>query len=184
MKTSIVSWRVLIASVIGTALVFVFMRYVSVPSGIPSTNLNIAIVIVTIIATIFGPVAGFIAAFAGHALTDLASGYGIWWTWVAADGIYGLLIGVFQHRYKIEAGNFGLREAFVFNLIQFLSNFVAWMLLAPTLDIVFYQEAANKVYLQGFIAALLNGIVILILGTILISCYSRIINAGDNIDEE
>jgi energy-coupling factor transport system substrate-specific component len=184
MKTSLVSRRILIASVIGAVLVFVLMRYVSVPSGIPSTNLNIAAVLVTITAAIFGPLAGFTAGFAGHALTDFVGGYGVWWTWVAADGIYGLLIGSFHHLYKIETGEFGIREALVFNLIQILSNFAVWMFLAPTLDVVFYQEAANKVYLQGFVAALLNGIVIVILGTILISCYSRIINARYDADEE
>jgi energy-coupling factor transport system substrate-specific component len=184
MKLPLVSRRILIASVIGAVLVFVLMKYVSVPSGIPDTNLNIAAVLVTITAAVFGPLAGFIAAFTGHALTDFASGYGVWWTWVAADGIYGLLIGGFHRFYKIESGDFGLREALVFNLIQILSNFAAWLFLAPTLDIVFYQEAANKVYLQGFVAALLNSVVIAILGTILISCYSRIINAGHDTDEE
>jgi energy-coupling factor transport system substrate-specific component len=183
MKTPIVSRRILAAAVIGAALVFVFMRYVSVPSGIPSTNLNIAAVIVTITAAIFGPLAGFIAAFAGHALTDFFSGNGVWWTWVAADGIYGLLAGGFHHLYKIETGNFGVREALVFNLIQIVSNLLAWLALAPTLDILFYQEAANKVYLQGFVAALLNSIVILILGTIIISCYSRIISTGSDADD-
>jgi energy-coupling factor transport system substrate-specific component len=184
MKVPVVSRRVLIASAAGAALVFVFMSYVSIPSGVPGTNLNIAAVVVTITAAVFGPPAGFAAAFAGHALTDIVSGYGVWWTWIAADGIYGLLIGVFHRLYKIEAGNFGIREALVFNLIQILSNLAAWMFLAPSLDILFYGEAANKVYLQGFVAALLNGVVILILGTILISCYSRIISVKDDAGEE
>ncbi|MDR1970652.1 MAG: ECF-type riboflavin transporter substrate-binding protein [Treponema sp.] len=182
MGKAIVSRRVLIASIAGTACCFVLMRYVSIPSGIPSTNLNMAAVVVVIVSAIFGPVAGFFVGFTGHALADLASGYGIWWTWAAADGIYGLLVGLFSRFFKIEEGLFGVREALVFNAVQILANVVCWLLLAPTLDIIFYQEAANKVYLQGLVAAILNSVVILVLGTIMILCYSRIISAGYNDD--
>jgi energy-coupling factor transport system substrate-specific component len=159
------------------------MSYVSIPSGIPNTNLNMAAVVVAIFSAIFGPLAGFSIGFAGHALTDLVSGGGIWWTWVLADGVYGLLIGLFHRWYKIEAGKFGVREALIFNGLQLLSNCAAWLLLAPSLDILVYHEAAGKVYLQGFVAALLNSIVILVLGTILISCYSRIISAGGEFED-
>lgn len=176
----IISWRILAAAVIGAALVFVLMRYVAIPSGIPSTYLNMAAVVVAIVSAVFGPLAGFIAAFAGHAMTDFASGYGIWWTWVIADGIFGLLIGCFCKFYKIQSGQFSVKEAFIFNGVQILSNFIAWLAIAPALDVIFYKEAANKVFLQGFVAAFLNGIVVLVLGTILILCYARIIIANTN----
>jgi energy-coupling factor transport system substrate-specific component len=138
-----------------------------------------AVVVVAILPAIFGPLAGFIAGFAGHALADFASGYGIWWTWVIADGIFGLLIGLFRKFYKIETGRFGIKAALVFNGVQIFVNFAAWLCIAPVLDIVFYGEPANKVFLQGFVAALLNSVVVLVLGTILISTYTRVISVSD-----
>ena len=45
--------------------------------------------------------------------------------------------------------------------------------MAPTLDIVIYMEPANKVYLQGAIGGISNMITIGILGTLLLSTYSK-----------
>ncbi|MDR2768385.1 MAG: ECF-type riboflavin transporter substrate-binding protein [Treponema sp.] len=171
--SSRLSVRTVVAIGIGAALTFVLMRFVAIPSGVPNTNLNLGIAVLTIFAAIFGPVAGFLIGFIGHTLTDLTFGFGIWWSWVIADAIYGLLIGLFSRFYKIEKGGFGVKNAIVFNVVQIAANFLVWAALAPTLDIVIYQEPADKVYLQGLVAGSLNSAVVLILGTILAFAYSR-----------
>ncbi|GHV05292.1 UPF0397 protein [Spirochaetia bacterium] len=173
MSRKIISVRVVVAAGIGAALMFVLMRFVAIPSGVPNTNLNLAPAIVAIFAAIFGPVAGFLIGFIGHTLTDLTLGYGIWWTWVIADGIFGCLIGLFAKFYKIEEGDFRLKNCFIFNGVQILANILTWAAIAPTLDVLIYQEPADKVYLQGLVAAALNSAVVLILGSILALGYSR-----------
>jgi energy-coupling factor transport system substrate-specific component len=172
MAKKIISVRTVVAVGIGAALVFVLMRFVAIPSGIPNTNLQLASAILTVFAAIFGPVAGLLIGFIGHTLTDLTWG-GVWWSWVIADAVFGLLIGLFWKFYKIEEGEFGVKNAVIFNVIQILANAVAWLAVAPTLDILIYQEPADKVYLQGLVAGGLNSAVILILGTILAFGYSR-----------
>jgi energy-coupling factor transport system substrate-specific component len=173
MARKILSVKTVVAIGIGSALVFVLMRFAAVPSGVPNTTLNLGIAVLSVFAAIFGPIAGLLIGFIAHTLTDLTFGYGIWWTWVIADAFYGLLIGLFWKFYKLEEGGFKTREIITFNAIQIVTNAVAWIALAPTLDILVYEEPSDKVYLQGVVAASLNAAVVLILGTALAVAYSR-----------
>jgi energy-coupling factor transport system substrate-specific component len=172
MSQKIISVRTVVAVGIGAALVFVLMRFVAVPSGIPNTNLNLAAAIVAFFAAIFGPVAGLLIAFIGHTITDLTWG-GIWWSWVIADAVFGLLAGLFWKLYRIEEGGFGIKNCVIFNVVQILANAAAWILVAPVLDILIYKEPADKVFTQGVTAAGLNAVVILILGSLLAFGYSK-----------
>jgi energy-coupling factor transport system substrate-specific component len=165
--------KTVVAIGIGAALLFVLMRFVAVPSGVPNTTLNLGIAVLSVFAAIFGPLAGLLIGFIGHTLVDLTWGYGIWWSWVIADAIYGLIIGLFRKLYKIEEGEFGVKKAVLFNVIQILTNAAAWIGIAPALDILIHKEPAEKVFLQGVVAAGLNSAVVLILGTILAIGYSR-----------
>ena len=173
MGKKMISVKTVVAIGIGAALMFVLMRFVAVPSGIPNTNLNLGIAILSIFAAIFGPLAGLLIGFIGHTLVDLTWGWGVWWTWVIADALYGLAIGLFWKFYRIEEGEFGIKEAVIFNGVQIGANLLAWVAIAPTLDILIYQEPADKVYVQGLVAAALNIVVVLILGTLLAFGYSK-----------
>ena len=168
-----ISVKTVVAIGIGSALMFVLMRFAAIPSGVPNTNLNLGIAILSIFAAIFGPVAGLLIGFIGHTLVDLTWGWGVWWTWVIADAIYGLIIGIFWKLYKIEEGEFGIKQAIIFNGIQVGANILAWVAIAPTLDILIYQEPSDKVYLQGLVSATLNILVVLVLGTLLAFAYTK-----------
>jgi len=172
MVKKVISVKTVVAIGIGSALLFVLMRFVALPSGIPNTNLNIGIAVLSLFAAIFGPVAGFLIGFIGHTLNDLTWG-SVWWSWVIADALYGLFIGLLWKLYRIEEGEFGVKQAVIFNIVQIVSNVLAWVVIAPTLDILIYQEPSDKVYLQGLVAASLNAGVVLILGTLLAFGYSR-----------
>jgi energy-coupling factor transport system substrate-specific component len=172
MGKKVISIKTVVAIGIGAALMFVLMRFVAIPSGVPNTNINFGIAILSIFAAIFGPVAGFLIGFIGHTLTDLTWG-GVWWTWVIADALYGLMVGFFWKAYKIEEGEFGIKQAVVFNIVQIVANLIAWVAIAPTLDFLVYKEPADKVYLQGLVASGANIVVVLILGTLLCIGYSK-----------
>jgi energy-coupling factor transport system substrate-specific component len=172
MASKVFSVKTVVAIGIGAALLFVLMRFAAVPSGIPNTNLNLGAAILTVFAAIFGPLAGVLIGFIGHTLADLTWG-GVWWSWVIADAVFGLLIGIFWKLYKIEEGEFGVKNAVIFNVVQILANAIAWVGIAPALDILIYAEPADKVFLQGLVAGGLNSAVILILGTALAAGYAR-----------
>jgi energy-coupling factor transport system substrate-specific component len=173
MSSKILSIRTVVAIGIGAALYFVLFRFVPIPTGVPNTNINLGIAVLTVFAAIFGPVAGFLIGFIAHALADLTWG-GVWWSWVIADGIYGLLIGLFYRLYRIEEGEFTVKNAVIFNVVQIGANLVAWVLVARGLDILIYSEPTEKIFLQGLTAGGVNAAVVLILGTILAVGYSRI----------
>ena len=61
-----------------------------------------------------------------------------------------------------------------FNVVQVIANAIAWIGLAPVLDILIYAEPANKVFVQGAWAFVGNIIIIGILGTLLCVGYSAI----------
>lgn len=52
---------------------------------------------------------------------------------------------------------------------------ITWGIIAPVLDIVMYKEPANKVFLQGATAGIINGLAVAVLGTILIYGFSKTI---------
>ncbi|MDR0877305.1 MAG: ECF-type riboflavin transporter substrate-binding protein [Treponema sp.] len=184
MATKVISVKTVVAIGIGAAIMFVLMRFVAIPSGVPNTNLNLSAAIVSVFAAIFGPIAGLLIAFIGHTLTDLTWG-GIWWSWVIADAVFGLIIGIFWKLFKIEEGGFGVKQAILFNVIQIVANAIAWVGVAPLLDILIYQEPSDKVFIQGLTAAGLNAAVVLILGTALALGYARTkVKAGSLKKEE
>jgi len=172
MDKKVISVKTVVAIGIGAALMFVLMRFVAIPSGVPNTNLNLGIAILALFAAIFGPVAGFLVGFIGHALTDLTWG-GIWWSWVISSALFGCGVGFFFKFYRIEEGAFGIKQAVIFNAVQILTNLVVWVGVAPTLDVLIYQEPADKVYLQGLVAGSLNAVVVLVLGTLLAFSYTK-----------
>ena len=173
MVKNFISVKTVVAIGIGAALMFVLMRFVALPTGIPNVNINLGIAVLAVFAAIFGPIAGLLIGFIGHTLVDLTWGWGVWWTWVIADALYGFAIGLFWKFFKIEEGGFGVRQAVIFNGVQICANLLAWVAIAPTLDILIYQEPSDKVYLQGLVAGGLNIAVVLVLGTLLIIGYSK-----------
>jgi len=183
MDKKFISVKTVVAIGIGSALMFVLMRFAAIPSGVPNTSLNLGIPILSVFAAIFGPVAGFLIGFIGHTLTDLTWG-SVWWTWVIADAVYGLLVGIFWKAYRIEERDFGIQQAVIFNGVQIFSNMLAWVAIAPTLDILIYKEPIDKVYLQGLVASSLNIAVVLVLGTLIAIGYSKMGSKERSLKEE
>jgi energy-coupling factor transport system substrate-specific component len=173
MIKNLISVKTVVAIGIGAALMFVLMRFVAIPTGVPNTNFNFGIPILTIFAAVFGPLAGFLIGFIGHTLVDLTAGWGVWWSWILASAFYGCTVGAFWKFYKIEEGQFGIKEAVIFNGVQIGANILAYIFIARTLDLFIYREPFAKVTLQGFTAAGVNAATVLILGTLLAIGYAR-----------
>ena len=184
MGKKFISVRTVVAIGIGAALFFVLNRFVAIPSGVPNVNLNLGIAILAVFSAIFGPIAGFLIGLIGHTLVDLTFGWGVWWSWVISSAFFGCGLGVFWKLYKIEEGGFKIKQIITFNLVQIIANAVVWGGIAPTLDILIYQEPANKVYLQGLVAGSLNAAVVLILGTLLIIGYTKTIAKSGSLKAE
>ncbi|KGO27572.1 membrane protein [Oenococcus alcoholitolerans] len=125
-KRSSTSVRNVVAVGIGTAVFFVLMRFAAIPTPISNTTINLAEPWLSLIAAIFGPVVGFLVGFIGHTLNDATAGWGVWWTWVFADGVLGLLLGLVKSRLKLAEGALTSAKIVLFNFWQIISNVIAW----------------------------------------------------------
>ena len=159
---------------IGTAL-FVVLTNVQIPFGIiPNTALQSRVAILTFFAAVFGPGVGGAIGLIGHALGDALFYGGVWWSWVFPDAVYGILIGLFVKKYAIKEGGFNKKAIIYFNVVQIIANAIAWIVVAPVLDILIYSEPANKVFMQGILAFVGNIVVAGVLGTLLAVAYSKV----------
>lgn len=166
------SVKSVVAIGIGSAIYVILARFTSIPIGIPNTNIELVYPFLALIAAIYGPIVGFSVGFIGHALNDFLMYGQTWWSWVLATAILGLIIGFYGRTLKLDEGEFKGKQIVGFNIAQIIGEIVAFVLIAPIGDILIYSEPANKVFTQGVVAAVVNSVVTLILGTILLKAYA------------
>ena len=173
-----------VATGIGTAI-FVALTEIQIPIGfIPNTSLQPRAAFLAFFAAVFGPVVGGIIGLLGHALGDALFYGSVWWSWVFPDALFGIVMGLFVKKYMIRDGGFGKKEIVLFNIVQVVANAVAWIILAPVLDIVIYAEPANKVFAQGVFAAVSNTVTGVVVGGLLILAYTKTIAKKGSLDQE
>ena len=179
-----VSTKTIVATGLGAALFMLLFMYVKVPSPIPETSLMTAYGLGAFFAVLFGPIAGALIAFIGHALSDAIQYGSPWWSWVIASGVSGFVFGLAYMRTGVEEGNFKVKDILTFNVIQVIGNVVAWLIVAPVLDILIYQEPVNLVFTQGAVAAGMNIVTVAIIGTLLLVAYAATKTKKGSLDKE
>lgn len=167
------SIRTIVAAGIGAAI-FIILRYISIPVGfIPNTTVQLSYIFLALIAVIYGPVAGGLIGLIGHSLGDAFQYGSVWWSWVIVSTLVGIGFGLVSGRLKISEGVFNWKSIALFNVVQVITQAIGWFLIAPVLDIVIYGEPANKVFVQGFTAGILDIVTVGIFGTLLIWIYAQ-----------
>ena len=173
-----------VATGIGTAL-FIVLTNAQIPFGIiPNTALQSRVAVLTFFSAVFGPIVGGAIGLIGHAVGDAIFYGSIYWSWVFPDALFGILMGVFAAKFAIKDGGFDGKAIALFNVVQVIANALAWILLAPVLDILIYAEPAKKVFTQGILAFIGNIIVAAVLGTLLAFAYSKIGAKSSSLSKE
>ena len=167
-----VSTRTIVATGLGAAIFTLLFMYVKVPSPVPETSFQTAYGLGAFFAALFGPIAGLLIQFIGHALSDAIQYGSPWWSWVIASGVAGFVFGFAYKRTKVEEGEFKTKDIITFNVIQAIGNVIAWVVVAPVLDILIYQEPVNLVFTQGITAAIMNTVSAGVIGTLLLVAYA------------
>jgi len=167
-----ITTKTIVATGLGAALFLVLFMYVKIPSPVPETSFQTAYGLAAFFAALFGPIAGALIAFIGHALSDAVQYGSPWWSWVIASGVTGFIYGLAMNRTKVEKGKFGGKDILIFNVIQIIGNVIAWIGIAPALDILIYAEPVDLVFAQGAIAAVMNIISAGVIGTLLLIAYA------------
>lgn len=93
-------------------------------------------------------------------------------------------VGLFSKKIAIEEGTFGKKEVITFAIANVVANVVAWLGIAPVLDILIYAEPASKVFAQGALAAVANSLTAVIVGALLAAAYAKTIAKKGSLDKE
>ena len=165
--------KTIVATGLGAALFIVLFMYVKIPTGIQETDIKTAYGIGAFFGALFGPIAGGLIGLIGHGLSDAIQYGSPWWSWVVASGLTCFITGLAYPKLKASEGEFGKKDILLFNVYQIIGNVIAWVIVAPVLDIVIYAEPANLVFTQGIVAAISNAVSAGVIGTILLAIYSK-----------
>ena len=165
------SVKTIVAIGIGAALFFVCGRFIAIPSPVPNTSITIQYGVLGFMSCVFGPIAGALIGLIGHALIDASYGWGVWWSWVIASGVFGLLVGLMSKKIGLCNGEFGKKGALWFNLTQVVAHLICWGAVAPALDVLIYNEPTEKLVAQGLFAGISNIVTTAIIGTLLCFAY-------------
>lgn len=171
----------IVGTAIGVAIFFLLARFLSIPV-FANTTLTLQYAVLGFFAAVFGPVCGVLIGLIGHALVDLSFGWGIWWSWVIASAIVGLLSGFIIKSGKIEEGDFAKSDIIRFICGSLIVHAIAWGIVAPVLDILMYAEPANKVFTQGLIAGSGNFVMTAVIGTLLLFGYAKTRTKSESLD--
>ena len=166
------SVKTIVAIGIGAALFFVLGRFVAIPSPVPNTNISTQYGLLGFLSVVFGPIAGALIGLIGHALIDFSYGWGIWWSWVIASAVFGLLVGIGAKITKMNKAEIGKKGLIKFNIVQVISHVICWGVVAPALDILIYNEPLEKLFAQGLFAGISNAVTTAIVGTLLCLAYA------------
>jgi energy-coupling factor transport system substrate-specific component len=171
-ETFKVTTKTIVAAGIGAALFMLLFMYVKIPSWVPETQFQTAYGLSAFFGALFGPIAAGLMAFIGHALSDAIQYGSPWWSWVIASGVASFIFGLAYKKTRVEEGEFKFKDILKFNLYQIVGNAIAWLVVAPVLDIVIYAEPASLVFTQGAVACLMNIISAGVIGTLLLIAYA------------
>lgn len=153
---------------IGITIISVFIfyllgRYTKIDTGINITYIYLQYPFLCIISIMYGPVVGGIVGILGHMLIDIAESSKIWLSWAMGTGIVGILLGIIAQKWKMknkpEADAKNYRRTRLKNALIILGiNFIAFLLVAPVLDVIIYKYTIADAFTRGFFIAFSDGL--------------------------
>ena len=96
----------------------------------------------------------------------------------------GVVVGLFSKKLNLQEGEFSKKQVALFALANTVAHLLAWILVAPVLDVAIYAEPVKKVFAQGAFAAVSNSITAVVVGGLLVLAYTRTIAKKGSLDKE
>ncbi len=178
------SVKTIVAIGIGAALFFVLGKFVAIPSPVPNTSISVQYGLLAFMSVVYGPLAGALIGFVGHMLIDFAAGWGIWWSWVIASGVFGALVGLAAKVLKMDEAEMGKKGLIKFNIAQVVCHLICWMAVAPVLDVYMMGEPWDKLIAQGLMAGIGNAVTTAIVGSLLCVAYAATQTKAGSLSKE
>lgn len=163
-----------IFTLVAVALFILLSKYGSLYLS-NGTNIESSYSVISSLAVLTGPIYGLLSGFIGHALKDKIFWGSVSYSWVIASATLGFVLGLFFINYK-GFENYK-KTIHRFTIGQITANAIAWILVAPILDILMYGEPANSVFKKGFDVFISNSTSTLVFGTALIIIIHSVIKS-------
>ena len=178
------SVKTIVAIGIGAALFFVLGRFVAIPSPVPNVSICVQYGLLAFMSVVYGPIAGALMGLIGHAFIDFSYGWGIWWSWVIASGVFGLLMGFAGKLLKMEEAELGKKGLIKFNLAQIVVHAISWILVANVLDVLMYSEPLDKIIVQSLMSTAGNAVTTAVVGSLLCIAYAATKTKAGSLSKE
>ena len=161
----------------GSIVCYLLGRYAKIYTGIDLIYIYFQYPLITIISTAVDPISGALTGLLSHLMIDKTKDAAIWWSYIFGSGIYGLCVGLLYKRFPVnkeafkkESGSFlkQLKERFKFSGLIIFSHFIAWILIVPILNVIFYKLSLKTAFTQGAMAFISNALTSVIVSDIII----------------
>ena len=96
----------------------------------------------------------------------------------------GIVVGLFAEKLNVNEGEFSKKDVVTYAIANVIAHAVAWIGVAPVLDILIYAEPVDKVFAQGAMAAVANILTAVIVGALLIAAYTKTIAKKGSLEKQ
>jgi len=174
----------LVAVAVGAALFGVLMVFVSFPV-FTNTYLTAAMIIPVVVGGLFGPLPAFATMLIGNFVADLIGGWGFWFDWSVANGVFGLFIGALPlYGARIDEGIFTVKHAFIYAACCIVGAAFSYGIVVPIMTTLFYAADLEITLIQGLMGAIANVAVLVIVGIPLLFLFASRYKKRSNLKEE
>ena len=166
-------FKTILYTIIGIGIMTTIMTLTWLTTPFEGVYIQLAYGYLALFAGVAGAVPAAIVGFTGHILFDLINTDHLWLSWALSSGALGFVFGFAIRRQSLRQGVFSQHDMVRFNVVQAVVNIAIFGLIAPTLDVLFYQSSTAVVFTQGWIASIINLLTVAIFGTITLKLYAN-----------
>ena len=164
--------KTVVYTILGIVIMTALMTLTSITTPIEGVYIQLAYGYLALFAGVAGALPAAIVGFTGHVLFDLFNTDHLWISWAISSAALGFTFGFAIRRNSLRQGVLSKHDMIRFNVVQASVNIAIFGLIAPTLDVLFYQSSTTIVFTQGWIASILNLLTVAIFGTISLKAYA------------
>lgn len=166
-------FKTILYTVIGIGIMTTIMTITSITTPFEGVYIQLAYGYLVLFAGVAGAIPAAIVGFTGHVLFDLIYTDHLWISWALSTGALGFVFGFAIRRNSLRQGVFSRHDMVRFNVVQAAVNIAIFGLIAPTLDVLFYQRSTTIVFTQGWIVSIINLLTVAVFGTITLKLYAN-----------
>ena len=166
-------FKTILYTILGIGIMTAIMILTSMTTPFEGVYIQFAYGYLALFAGVAGAIPAAIVGFTGHVLFDLIYTDHLWLSWALSTGALGFVFGFAIRRKSLRQGVFSQHDMVRFNVVQAVVNIAIFGLIAPTLDVLFYQSATTIVFTRGWIISIVNLLTVALVGTTSLKLYAN-----------